>query len=130
MQPLVTAESPMTYRIATDNADPQKGTEVVSSPPGDTVSLSRATPDAPLYTSSGRLEASRQVDLHERSALRGDAGKQYSFHFASGESSRHNSHRDTLVSDIKGKISRQVTKREKKGLLNSSINQYTLNLYD
>jgi hypothetical protein len=86
--------------------------------------------DALLYTSSGRLEASRQVDLHERNALRGEAGKQYSFDFTSGESARHNSLRDTLASDTKGRISRQVTKREKKGLLNSGINQYTLNLYD
>ncbi len=95
----------------------------------DVVSLTRSASDTSLFTSGSRLEASSQVGMHEKHALRGTAAQQYSFHFDSADSARVRPSLGTPKSDSSGKTSKQVTKKEKKALLNSSINQYNLTLY-
>ena len=111
-------------RAAADNMDPMQRVEG-SSAQREAVSLSPSAADSSCFKAGAILGASRQVDLLERNALLGSARLQYSFNFASADSSL-----DSFKSDSRGRHSKQVTKREKKSLLNSGYNQYSLNLYD
>jgi hypothetical protein len=106
----------MAIHAAADNIEALQRVEDSSSTFRNTASLPPSA-DSSCFT----LAASLQVDMHERNALLGNARLQYSFHFTSADSSRPNATH---------KNSRQVTKREKKGLLNSSYSQYSLNFYE
>lgn len=129
LKPSVTADSLMAYRTVADKPEPPQKVEVAPATQRDVISLSPPVDEIPLYN-SGRLQASRQVEMHERDALRGSAGQQYSFSFVSDDTSRSNPSPATHKSDHRGSGSKQVTKREKKGLLNSGLNQYNLDLYE
>ena len=122
---LTIADSLMALRIAADNTEPLQRVEAGSSTQRDTASLTASAVDSSRYKAGAILGASRQVDLLERNALLGSARLQYSFSFASTDSSH-----DTFKTDSRGRTSKQVTKREKRGLLNSGYNQYSLNLFD
>ena len=116
----------MTLRIAADNPEPLQRAEAGAPTQRDAASLSPSSAvDSSRYKAGAILGASRQVDLLERNALLGSARLQYSFSFASTDSSH-----DTFKTDSRGRTSKQVTKREKRGLLNSGYNQYSLNLFD
>jgi hypothetical protein len=122
----IIADSPKTLRIAADHAESLQRVDDGSPTHREAMSyFSPSAVDSSRYRAGGILEASRQVDLLERKALLGSALRQNFFNFASADSSH-----GTFKSDSRGKISKQVTKREKRGLLNSGKNKNTLNLYE
>ncbi|HIJ88928.1 MAG TPA: hypothetical protein HPP97_14815 [Desulfuromonadales bacterium] len=111
----------MALSVAADNIEALQRVEAGTSTMREAACLSPSALDSSRFKAGGGLAASLQVDMHERNALLGNARLQYSFHFASADSAHHNSPHKT---------SRQVTKREKRGLLNSSYSQYSLNFYE
>lgn len=120
----------MTLRAAADREGELQSSGVDTATGTDSASSLLSEAVRTCLETDNALEASRQVDVRERDALRGAVGAQYSFAFISADNACRDLTSASATSEHKRNRTRQVTTREKKGLLHAEFDQYDLDLQE